>query len=182
MQDSRSRERLPDGHRTEADSVVLIGMPGAGKSTVGVLLAKRLAMGFADTDILLQGSEGRSLQAIVDSQGYAELRRIEEQVLCGLQLRNCVIATGGSAVYSERAMTHLKTLGRVVYLRVSLAEILDRVTNIATRGLARRPGQSLEDLFHERALLYQRHADIQLDCDGLSPDATVESLCDALAC
>lgn len=162
-------------------SIALIGMPGAGKSTVGVLLAKRLAMGFVDTDILLQNREGRSLQSIVDAQGPVELRRIEEQVLCDLQLRNSVIATGGSAVYSAKAMAHLQRLGRLVYLRVSLAEIQARVTDSATRGLARRSGQSLEDLFHERALLYQRYADIQINSDGLTPEATVEALCDILA-
>jgi shikimate kinase len=162
-------------------SIVLIGMPGAGKSTIGVLLARRLAMGFIDTDIHLQEAEGRTLQSIVDGQGYAELRRIEERVLCNLHSEHAVIATGGSAVYSEKAMAHLKQLGTVVYLRVSLEEILARVENTATRGLARRPGQTLEDLFHERALLYLRYADIQVDCDSLSPESAVESLCDALS-
>lgn len=161
-------------------SIILIGMPGAGKSTVGVLLAKRLAMGFIDTDVLLQETEGKTLQAIVDQLGYGALRRVEEEVLCSLQANHSVIATGGSAVYSEKAMAHLSSLGRIVYLRVGLQGILARVQNLATRGLARRPGQTLEDLFHERALLYKRHSNIQLQCDGLSPDETVEAVCKAL--
>ena len=161
-------------------SVVLIGMPGAGKSTIGVLLAKRLAMGFIDTDIYLQEVEGLTLQAIVDGQGYGELRRIEERVLCSLEPEHAVIATGGSAVYSKKAMAHLKQLGRVVYLQVSLEEILTRVVDIATRGLARQPGQTLEDLFHERESLYEQFADVRLACDGLAPEATVDLLCDTL--
>lgn len=179
MSDSATPRRGP-GQCTPDACIVLIGMPGAGKSTVGVLLAKRLAMGFIDTDVHLQEEQGRTLQAIVDTQGYAELRRIEERILCGLQVQHCVIATGGSAVYSEKAMAHLHRLGTVVYLRVSLAEILARVSNAATRGLARRPDQSLEDLFHERAVLYERFADVQISCDGLSPEETVDTIADAL--
>lgn len=164
----------------QGGSVVLIGMPGAGKSTAGVILAKRLALDFTDTDILIQSREGRSLQSIVDSHGYAELRRIEADVLARLQLAPSVIATGGSAVYSAAAMAHLKCMGQLVYLRISLEEILRRVTNSATRGLARRPEQTLEDLFHEREVLYERYADIGIDCDGLTPEETVQATCLAL--
>lgn len=161
-------------------AIVLIGMPGAGKSTVGVLLAKRLAMGFIDTDLLIQEIEGKTLQAIVDGQGCGALRAVEERVLCGLEARHAVIATGGSAVYSDKAMEHLRTLGVVVYLQLPLAGILARVKNLSTRGLARRPGQSLEDLFHERALLYERHAQLRLECDGLTAEETVDAVCAAL--
>lgn len=161
-------------------SIILIGMPGAGKSTVGVLLAKRLALGFVDTDVRLQEIEGKTLQAIVDAEGYEVLRQVEERVLCGLEVCGSVIATGGSAVYSDQAMAHLKRLGRVVYLQVSLPGILARVTNLATRGLARRPGQTLEDLFHERAALYRHYADIELACDGLTAEETVDAISAAL--
>lgn len=161
-------------------SIVLIGMPGAGKSTVGVLLAKRLALGFIDTDLLIQEIEGKALQDIVDGEGYEVLRDVEEKVLCALEARHAVIATGGSAVYSERAMAHLRQLGDLVYLQLPLAGILARVRNLETRGLARRPGQTLEDLFHERALLYERHAQVSLNCEGLSAEETVDAICDAL--
>lgn len=161
-------------------SIVLIGMPGAGKSTVGVLLAKRLALGFIDTDLLIQEIEGKTLQDIVDGEGYEVLRDVEEKVLCALEARHAVIATGGSAVYSERAMAHLRQLGDLVYLQLPLAGILARVRNLETRGLARRPGQTLEDLFHERALLYERHAQVSLNCEGLSAEETVDAICDAL--
>lgn len=152
------------------DNLILIGMPGAGKSTIGVLLAKQLAMGFVDTDLLIQRAEGRSLQAIVDGDGYLALRRIEEEVLLGLRVQHAIIATGGSAVYSERAMTHLKQTGRVIFLDVELAELEARVHDFCTRGLAKRPDQGLDDLFRERFLLYSQYADITITCAGLNQE------------
>lgn len=151
-------------------NLVLIGMPGSGKSTVGVLLAKRLGLGFIDTDLLIQQETGRTLQAIVDDDGYQALRRVEEQVLCKLDVRHQVISTGGSAVYSESAMHHLKADGLVVFLDIPLAVVLERIGDYSLRGISRRPDQSLEDMFIERLALYRRFADITIDCVGRNQD------------
>ncbi len=145
-------------------NIILIGMPGSGKSTVGVILAKLLSKSFIDTDVLIQAQDGRSLQDIVDREGYLALRAIEERVILGLDYRNYVIATGGSAVYSDAAMTHLKKDGIVVFLDVCLDTIKARVRDLGTRGLAKRPDQGLDDLFAERHELYRKYADITIDC------------------
>src|ERR1700693_6287133 len=140
--------------------IVLIGMPGSGKSTVGVILAKGLSLNFIDTDVLIQTAQGRSLQDIVDKDGPMQLRRIEEDIILGLDCSHHVIATGGSAVYSDTAMSHLRTNGIVVHLNVDLATLKSRVHDFATRGLAKRPDQSVDDLFRERSALYRKFADI----------------------
>jgi shikimate kinase len=159
-------------------NIVLIGMPGAGKSTVGILLAKETARAFTDTDVLIQTSHGRTLQHIVDIDGYAILRRIEEEILLDLSIRNNVIATGGSAVYSDRAMTHLKSHGVLIFLDVTLATLERRVCNFNTRGLARRPDQSFAELFDERFALYTRHADIAIKCDSMTQEQICENIID----
>jgi shikimate kinase len=156
--------------------IILIGMPGAGKSTVGVLLAKALTKDFVDTDVLIQVRANQSLQSIVDNAGYLALRQLEEAVLLDLTLDNHVIATGGSAVYGKAAMEHLKTLGPVVYLNVSLAELTRRVKNLAERGIAARPGQGLEALYEERRPLYEQFADITVDCDGKTPEQVIAEI------
>jgi len=160
------RPSLPDTQR----NIVLIGMPGCGKSTVGVVLAKLLGRAFVDTDLCIQQQQGRTLQQIVDTDGYLELRAIEERTICGLDCRDAVVATGGSAPYSEPAMRHLKTHGTVVFLDVDLQTITRRIGDYASRGLAKRPEQSLADLFEERAVLYRRYADITLDASTPSQD------------
>lgn len=162
-------------------NLVLIGMPGAGKSTVGVILAKRTARDFVDTDVLIQRSERRSLQQILETHGYLGLREIEEQVLLSLDLSGHVIATGGSAVYSEAAMEHLKRAGIVVYLDATLDEIKGRVTDFDSRGIAKRADQSFEALFEERRVLYGKHADIVIDTAGLNQDEVCDRICEALA-
>jgi len=149
-------------------NLILIGMPGAGKSTVGVILAKQTSRDFVDTDMLIQTSQERTLQNIVDVNGYAVLRKIEEDVLLGLSVQNCVIATGGSAVYSDRAMAHLKSDGLVIFLDVDLPTLESRIHDFLTRGLAKRPDQDLADLFHERLTLYTKYADITIKCAGLT--------------
>ncbi len=152
----------------ESSNIVLIGMPGSGKSTVGVILAKLAGRDFVDTDVLIQTRTGRTLQDIVDRDGYLVLREVEEKVLLGLACSNSVIATGGSAVYSSRAMEHLRTNGIVVFLNVDMATLKARVTDYDTRGLAKRPDQTVEDLFAERHALYRLYADRTVDCAGLS--------------
>jgi len=148
-------------------NIILIGMPGAGKSTVGVLLAKQIGRAFMDTDLLIQTSAGCCLQEIVDREGYLYLRCLEEQVLLEISTEHTIIATGGSAVYSELAMEHLRKTGCVIFLDVSLQTLNDRVKDYGSRGLAKRPGQGLEELFLERLPLYKKYADITIACDGL---------------
>ena len=157
-------------------NIVLVGMPGSGKSTVGVILAKLLSYDFLDTDVLIQSSQRRALQDIVDRDGHLALRTIEEDTLLSLDLQHHVIATGGSAVYSAAAMAHLAAIGTVVFLDVDLATLEGRVNNLATRGLVRRPGQSLADLFAEREALYKQAADITINCTGM----TQEAVCSAI--
>jgi len=152
-------------------NIVLIGMPGCGKSTIGIMLAKQMALEFIDTDVLIQAQEGQKLQDIIDQRGHEVLKHIEEQVILGLNLRNHVIATGGSAAYSESAMGHLARTGRIVYMDVDLPEIRRRLGDFGTRGIARRPEQSLEALFEERTALYRSHAAIHVDCNGLGQEA-----------
>ena len=161
-------------------NLVLIGMPGSGKSTVGVLLAKMTARDFVDTDILIQSAEGRSLQEIIDAQGYLELRRIEERILLELNRENHVIATGGSAVYSHDAVEHLRTNGLIIYLKVELAVLEARDLGLATRGIAKRPDQSFANLYRERCALYERYADIVIDGSRHAHEAVCRSIRDAL--
>lgn len=157
-------------------NIVLIGMPGAGKSTVGVILAKHTSRSFVDTDVLIQTSEKRPLQQIVDEDGHMALREIEERILLGLDLRNHVIATGGSAAYSDAAMKHLRRDGVVVFLHVPFAEIRRRVRDFETRGIARAPEQSFADLFEERFALYRRYADVTIACEELSQEQVSETI------
>jgi shikimate kinase len=159
-------------------NLVLVGMPGAGKSTVGVILAKQTSRDFVDTDLLIQTSQERTLQNIVDIDGYAALRKIEQDVLLGLSVKNHVIATGGSAVYSERAMAQLKSDGLVIYLDVDLPALLLRVHDFRTRGLAKRPDQDFADLFHERLTLYTRYADLTIKCAGLTQEEVCARIVD----
>ena len=158
-------------------NIILIGMPGAGKSTVGIILAKQLSKDFVDTDVLIQVSQGRILQDIVDNDGYLVLRAIEERVLLGLACTNCVVSTGGSAVYSDAAMQHLKARGLAVFLDVDVATLNSRVHDYETRGLAKRPEQTFAELFEERLVLYRKHADLTVNCIGL----TQEEACSRIA-
>ncbi len=156
---------------TQGDNLVLIGMPGSGKSTVGRLLAERLGCDFVDTDSLVETARGQSLQAIVDQEGPEGVLLAEEEQACALDCHNAVIATGGSMVYSERAMTALRRQGTVVWLDVPLPTLQARVGAGSDRGLAMRPDQDLADLAEERLPLYARHADIHVRCE---PDSSTD--------
>ena len=160
--------------KTKTDSVVLIGMPGAGKSTLGILLAKELGLDFVDTDVAIQVREGRTLQDILDSSDYLHLRDIEEQILLSEEIAGKVVATGGSAVYSEAGMARLKKSAIIVFLDVPLQALRQRISNFDSRGIARRPEQSLESLFEERGALYKKYADIRIDCDQKSLQQTLD--------
>jgi shikimate kinase len=146
-------------------NIILIGMPGAGKSTVGVILAKTLGMTFVDTDIAIQERAGRLLQEIIDTDGPDAFLLAEEATILSLHCRNSVIATGGSLVFSKEAMAHLKKEGVVVYLKISCEEMVRRLNNITTRGIVLFSGESLPDMYHERVPLYEKYADITVDCE-----------------
>jgi shikimate kinase len=157
-------------------NIILIGMPGSGKSAIGLFLAQLISMDFVDTDSLIREATGRSLQDIVDTDGPTTFRKIEEEILLKLDRHNHVIATGGSAVYSSAAMAHLKKDGVIVFLDVDLATLTSRVHDYATRGLAKRPDQTLQDLFDERLGLYRKYADVVVNCVGLRQ----EEICAAI--
>jgi shikimate kinase len=162
-------------------NIVLIGMPGAGKSTVGVILAKFLSKDFVDTDLLIQNRQWQSLQDILDGQGYLKLREFEESEILQLNVKNTVIATGGSAVYSEKAINHLKKDGIIVYLKLATNELLKRINNFETRGIAKAKGQSFDELCQERELLYAKHGQIVIDCGNKNHEAVVEEIKSKLA-
>jgi len=157
-------------------NIVLIGMPGCGKSTIGVLLAKALGMAFIDTDVVLQANEGKMLQSIIEEIGVDGFLEKEETAILGLNCERTIIATGGSVVYGKRAMEHLHEHGTVIYIRLPYAEIERRLSNLATRGVTLREGQTLEMLYQERIPLYEREADIVFDAEGSNLDQSVAAL------
>jgi len=157
-------------------NIILIGMPGVGKSTAGVLLAKRLSMGFLDTDLAIQLAEGRRLQDILDSDGLDAFREIEERIVCSIRPERTVVATGGSVVYGQRAMRHLCGLGFAVWLDLAFGLLAARVLNLESRGVVMAPGMTLRELYDERRPLYAKWADAVLDCGGLDLEETVDAL------
>lgn len=161
-------------------NIILIGMPGAGKSTIGVLLAKTLGKEFIDTDLLIQAQEGKLLQEIIDESGIEGFLKIEAAVISGLQINNTVIATGGSAIYSDQAVNHLKQNGIAVYLKLTYEEIEQRIKNMASRGVVIGQGQSLLDLYRERVPKYESHADLVLECSGKSIEEVVRTIAEKL--
>lgn len=165
---------------THFQTVSLIGMPGVGKSTVGVILAKLLGLEFADTDLAIQAREKRTLQEIVDSDGHVRLREIEEEVLLDVPLAGRVAATGGSVVYSPRIMERLAAEGPVVYLRADVATLEKRVAANPLRGIAKSPGQTFEDIYNERVPLYERYATHTVDAVSGSADAVAALIVQAL--
>jgi shikimate kinase len=157
-------------------NIILIGMPGAGKSTVGVLLAKRLGYNFVDTDLLLQAQQQSRLQQIIAREGLAEFKELEADVLCSLETTHSVVATGGSAVYCERAMTQLKKLGQLVFIDIPLAELLDRVHDMDNRGLVIGPNETYEHLYAERQPLYQKYAEVTISGGGMKVEAVAAAI------
>ena len=164
------------------DNIVLAGMPGSGKSTIGVLLAKALGYSFLDVDLVIQEREGALLQEILDLRGTAAFLDAEEAAVRTLSCRRTVIAPGGSAVCREGAALHLKGLGPVVYLQVSLEELTRRVQNLSTRGIAMEPGQTLADVLAFRDPLYRKYAGLIVDCPPRQPlDQTVQLVRSAMS-
>jgi shikimate kinase len=161
---------------SEDHNIVLIGMPGVGKSTVGVLLSKATSRAFLDTDVYIQSREGKQLQDIIDAEGIASFCEIEKRHVLALERRHCVIATGGSVVYSEEAMAHLKDNGVAVHLDLALPLLEKRLTDLDCRGVVMSPEQTLRSLFEERQPLYQRHADITIGCAGRTHEEVVAAI------
>ncbi len=161
-------------------NIILIGMSGAGKSTLGVLLAKALGLSFTDTDLLIQQTEGKLLQRVIDEDGLSYFMGAEERVVCGVEADGAVIATGGSVVYSEAAMAHLKALGQVIYLKVNFAELAGRLSNIKSRGIVFKGSQDLRSVYEERLPLYERYADLTVDCTGRDIASCVEQILEQL--
>jgi shikimate kinase len=161
-------------------NIILIGMPGVGKSTVGVLLAKALSQGFLDTDIHIQSWECRRLQDILDNEGRDAFLSIEERYVLSLECTGMVIATGGSVPYSPHVMDYLKSSGVVVHLDLSFAALAKRINNLPTRGVVMAAGQTLESLYEERQPLYRQYADLTIDCQGLNHEEVVAAVLAAL--
>lgn len=157
-------------------NIILIGMPGTGKSTVGVLLAKRLGYNFIDTDLLLQTSQHCRLQQIIAKVGLESFKELEAEVMCGLATTHSVVATGGSAVYSERAMAHLKKLGQLVFIDTPLEELLDRVNDMDSRGLVIGPNETYEHLYKERQPLYKKYAELTISGEGLKVETIAAAI------
>lgn len=157
-------------------NITLIGMPASGKSTVGVLLAKRLGYSFVDVDIVIQEQEGRLLKEIIEQEGTDGFLKVEDRVNRELDVRRSIIAPGGSVIYGEKAMEHLKEISTVVYLKLSYEEVEERLGDLKDRGVALKDGMTLRDLYDERVPLYERYADITVDETGKTPGKTVDEL------
>lgn len=157
-------------------SVTLIGMPGAGKSTVGVLLAKSLLMDFTDTDLIIQRETGKSLCEIIEEEGTESFLETENRIILAQSFDGSVIATGGSAVYGKEAMEKLREISTVVYLSLPVEELEKRIKDIHTRGVAMKNGASLSELFAERRKLYEAYADFTVECKGLTAEECVEKI------
>ena len=157
-------------------NIVLIGMPGAGKSTVGVLLAKSLLMDFCDTDLVIQQQCKKSLCDLIAENGIADFIETENRTVAGLRFENCVVATGGSVVYGEQAMRNLRKNATVVYLQVDVRELENRICNIRTRGIAMKEGTTIAQLYDERAKLYARYADVTVNCTDMKPEECVDRI------
>ena len=162
------------------DNIVLIGMPGVGKSTVGVILAKMIGYQFTDADLLIQKQEGKLLHEIIAEKGTDGFIEIEERVNASIEASHTIIATGGSVVYGKKAMEHLSHIGTVVYLKVPYDILEKRLEDIKGRGVVLKEGQTLRTLYDERTQLYEKYADIEISEDGLNVEQTVEKLLERL--
>ena len=147
------------------NNIILIGMPGSGKSTMGVLFAKNMNYRFLDVDFLIQEHEGKRLYEVIEEKGNDYFLKVEDEINAGLMVERTVISTGGSVVYCENAMKHLKSIGTVIYIKVPEKEIERRITNFSTRGIIIKSGDTLEDLYNERTPLYEKYADLTVLCN-----------------
>lgn len=157
-------------------NITLIGMPAAGKSTIGVLLAKRLGYSFVDTDIVIQEKTGKLLKEIIAESGTEGFLEVEDRINSELEVQRSVIAPGGSVIYGQKAMEHLKEISTVVYLKLSYRDVKLRLGDLTDRGVALKDGMTLHDLYNERVPLYEKYADITIDETGKTPGRTVDEL------
>lgn len=162
-------------------NLTLVGMPGAGKSTIGIILAKNLGLGFIDTDVLIQINQQKTLQQILDAGDHLHLRAIEEKEILKINIENHVIATGGSVVYSQKAMDHLRSISKIIFLEITFDGIKKRIHNYETRGIAKSKEQSFEELFVERQALYRKYAEITIDCNVLDQEQLAIEIARGLA-
>lgn len=161
-------------------NIILIGMPAAGKSTLGVLLAKAIGRSFVDTDLIIQEKTGQLLQTIINEKGLKAFKEIERKTICGHEFPHAVISTGGSVVYYNDVMERLKEEGHVIYLKLSFRTIEERLSNIHSRGLVLEQGSTLRDLYEERLPLYEKYADITVDCEELNIEESIDRIIDLL--
>lgn len=161
-------------------NIILTGMPGCGKSTIGVILAKTLGMNFVDTDLIIQQREGRLLQDIIDSDGLPKFLDIEKDAILSRNYENSIVSTGGSAVFREQSMNFLKSDGIVIFIDVAPEVLKKRISNITTRGIAARKGDSIDDIYNERLPLYEKYADFTLKISNESVEASVERMIEIL--
>ncbi len=162
------------------NNIILIGMPGAGKSTVGIVLAKNLGYSFIDSDLLIQEQEGMILQNIIAREGLDGFNHIENQVNASIDAQHAIIATGGSVVYGKEAMKHLKSIGTVVYLHLPYEELKNRLGDLTKRGVSIKQGQTLADLYAERTPLYEQYADVTIHCYDLQIREVVEQIANSI--
>jgi len=155
------------------DNLILIGMPAVGKSTIGVLLAKRLGLAFVDTDLLIQAGEQARLEQIIDRIGLEPFCDLESRYIRSLNVARTVIATGGSVIYRRQAMAHLRTLGKVIFLDICLPPLIDRLNSLDDRGVVYKPGQTIDMLYAERRPLYRKFAHVAIDCTHCTPEQVV---------
>ncbi|MEG0374494.1 MAG: shikimate kinase [Raoultibacter sp.] len=165
------------------DNIILIGMPGAGKSTLGIVLAKILNYDFMDADLVIQNQCDKTLQKLIDACGPEGFIEVENQILRDLEATKTIIATGGSAVYSDEAMAHLSSIGRIVYLQISFDELVNRLHDLQERGVVLKGGigMSLRELYDERKPLYEEYADVTVDVDNLTITAAARKVAAALS-
>lgn len=163
-------------NNSKNNNITLIGMPGAGKSTIGVVLAKVLGCDFVDSDLLIQKAEGKLLWQIIDEQGSDGFALIEERINSSINVTDTVIATGGSVIYSDKAMQHLRSISTVIYLQTACSTLTDRLGDLTKRGVTFRPGQTLEDLYAERVPLYEKYAHITVSLDDYDVQHAVQKI------
>lgn len=162
------------------NNITLIGMPGAGKSTLGVVLAKILGYQFLDSDLLIQKIEHRRLTKIIEEEGVEGFKKIENRINVSIEAEETVIATGGSVVYCEEAMEHFKSIGKIVYLKLSFEAVSKRLGDLKGRGVVLKEDQTLKDLYEERVPLYERYADLVVDEEGKSLEESLQAVLDKL--